>query len=365
MLLSRIIIRVFVVLNILAVVGMIFSYMAGYVNPVSASWVSLFSLAYPYFIAINIVFALAWLFVKKWYFVLSALVLLLGLKTIKNNFQFLPTKGLPVSELSPLFKVMSYNVHVFDLYSWSKNEQTRDNMFRFIRQEAPHVACFQEYYDNKKKLFSIKDSLIENQKFKYAHIYYTDRVGSYQRFGIATYSQYPILKKGLIRFPNSSNVSIFTDVLIAKDTLRVFNCHLESIRFKPEDYNFIDSVVQQRREQLKGAKGVYERLSIAYKKRAVQAGIVAKAVKQSPYPVILCGDFNDPPSSFTYYHLKENLNDSFVFKGRGKGATYSRNIFSYRIDYILFSHQLNCVKFKVPKVDYSDHLPVVGEYQIN
>lgn len=363
MLLSRIVIRVFVIVNALAIVGLLICYLAAYINPLSVAWISLFSLAYPYFVILNFVFVLGWLVFKRWYFLLSALTLVLGLKTLQNNFQFLPTKGLPVNTENPVFKVMSYNVHIFDLYSWSKIAQ--DSMFRFLRTESPQIACFQEYYDNKKTLYSIHDSLISNQKFKYSHIYYTDEVGKYQRFGIATYSQYPIVNKGLIHFANSSNVSIYSDVLIDSDTIRVFNCHLESIRFKPEDYNFIDSVVQQRPEQLRGAIGVYKRLLIAFKKRACQAELLRDAVTQSPYPILLCGDFNDPPSSFTYNYLKGKLKDSFVLKGRGKGATFSRNIFSYRIDYILLSNELNCISFKVPKVEYSDHFPIVGEYQLN
>lgn len=362
---GRLIIRIVIIINALAIIGLLIAYLAAYVSPLTASWISMFSLAYPYFVFANVAFALGWLFVKKWYFLLSLTALLIGIKSLQNNFQFLPTKIVEVNEQKPLFKVMSYNVRVFDLYSWSKNIQTQDSIFDFLRSVGPEIACFQEYYDNKKKFYSIHDSLIMNQKFKYAHIYYTDKVTDYQRFGIATYSQYPIVNKGLIRFPNSNNVSIYSDVRIGSDTVRVFNCHLESIRFLPEDYNFIDSIaVQQREEKFKGARGVYQRLDKAYKKRALQTELLNSEISKSPYPILLCGDFNDPPSSYTYNSINKQLNDSFVFKGRGKGVTFSRNVFSYRIDYILFSKHLNCLDFYVPKVDFSDHFPVVGEYQM-
>ncbi len=355
--------RIILIVNSLAVAGLLLAYASAVLSPLQFSFISLFSLAYPYFVILNILFVLFWVFVRKSYFLLSIVALIIGYKSLLNNFQFLPTKSNVENTRGTSFKVISYNVHVFDLYHWSKNKQTRDSIFSFIRKENPSIACFQEYYNSKKNFFPVHDSLIMNQKFRYAHIYYTDRIGDFQRFGIATYSIYPIVNKEIIRFPNSRNVSILSDIKINEDTIRVFNCHLESIRFLPEDYNFIDSIVTQRKEpQIKGAKGVYTRLTNAFRKRAVQAELLTDYIENSPYPILLCGDFNDPPSSFTYRYLTQKLSDSFVDMGSGKGATYSRNIFSYRIDYILHSFNLKCLNFNVPKVNYSDHYPVIGEY---
>ncbi len=355
--------RIILLVNALAIAGLLLAYLSAVVSPLKLSFISLFSLAYPYFVILNILFVLFWAFTRKSYILFSLVVLLLGYKTLLNNFQFLPPKKQIENSNNESFKVMSYNVHVFDLYHWSKNKQTRDSIFNFIRKENPDIACFQEYYNAKKNFYPVHDSLIMNQSFRYAHIYYTDRIGDFQRFGIATYSAHPIINKEIIRFPNSRNVTIISDIKINDDTIRVFNCHLESIRFLPEDYNFIDSIVTQRNEtQIKGARGVYTRLTNAFKKRALQAELLTEQIKNSPYPIVLCGDFNDPPSSFTYHYLTQNLDDSFVEQGIGKGATFSRNVFSYRIDYILHSYHLSCLNFSVPEVDYSDHYPVIGEY---
>lgn len=363
--LGRFIKRIFLTINALAVSGLLLAFLSAYVNPLQASFVSLFSLAYPYFVSINIVFILGWVLFRKWYFLISFCALLLGIRSLPNNFQFLPTTIIQAESNKPTFKVMSYNVRLFDLYSWSKNIQTRDSIFSFLRSESPNVVCFQEYYNGKKNFYPIHDSLMMNQSFKYAHVYYTDQLSNSQKFGIATYSDYPIVNKGLVRFPNSSNVSIYTDIKIDTDTIRVFNCHLESIRFLPEDYNFIDSLGDQdKQRKLEGAQGVYKRLSNAYKKRGVQTSMLSSEIDKSPHLIVLCGDFNDPPSSFTYHSLTQKLFDSFVLKGHGKGSTFSRNIFSYRIDYILLSPSINCFDFSVSEVDFSDHFPIVGTYQI-
>lgn len=362
---GRFVNRILLLVNILAIIGLVLCYASAYLNPLHFSIVTLFSLAYPFFVAINVAFLLFWAIIRKYYFILSLTVLMLGYKSLQNNFQFLPQSTYADTVPGTNFKVMSYNVHVFDLYRWSKKGEVRDKMFQFIRSEDPNIACFQEYYNGKKNFYPVHDSLMMNQKFRYAHVYYTDRIGDYQKFGIATYSTYPIVKKGIVRFPNTRNVSIYSDIKINNDTLRVFNCHLESIRFLPEDYNFIDSIVTQRdKPQIKGAKGVKKRLVHAFKKRAVQAHLLMNEISASPYPIVLAGDFNDPPSSYTYTQLTSKLIDSFVEKGKGKGATYTRNIFAYRIDYILFSKCLQCLDFYVSKVDYSDHFPVIGSYKI-
>lgn len=352
-------------LNALAIIGLALCYISAYVSPLQFSFITLFSLAYPYFVTINVVFVLYWALVRKYYLIFSLVALMFGYKSLQSNFQFLPQSTYNDTVPGITFKVMSYNVHVFDLYQWSKKGETRDKMFEFIRGENPNIACFQEYYNGRKNFYPVHDSLMMNQNFRYAHVYYTDRIGDYQKFGIATYSTYPIVNKGIVRFPNTRNVSIYSDIKINNDTIRVFNCHLESIRFLPEDYNFIDSLVTQRdKPQIKGAKGVKKRLDNAFKKRAAQAHLLIEQINASPYPIILAGDFNDPPSSYTYTQLAKNLHDSFVEKGKGKGATYSRNIFSYRIDYILYAKCLQCIDFYVSKVDYSDHFPVIGNYKI-
>lgn len=361
---GRILKRLLLFFNVVVVVGLLFAYLAGFINPVNTTVFSLFGLAYPYFVIFNGLFVIIWLLLRKKLFLISLVTLLIGIKTLINSFQFLPN-GNEFSVKGPKINILSYNVHVFDLYHWKNNKQIRDSIFKFIRKEDPDIACFQEYFDSRRHYFPVHDSLMQHQRFKYSHLFYTDKIGEFQSFGIATYSTYPIVNKGIVQFPNSSNVAIYSDIKIHEDTIRVFNCHLESIRFLPQDYNFIDSIAYQRSSnQTKGAGGVYIRLTKAFRKRAIQAQMLKQYINKSPHRVFLCGDFNDPPSSYTYHHLKYGLNDSFVDKGLGKGATFSRSLFSYRIDYILFDSGIYCDDFRVEKVDYSDHFPVLGRYVI-
>ena len=105
-------------------------------------------------------------------------------------------------------------------------------------------------------------------------------------------------------------------------------------------------------------KDISHRLKYAFRKRAHQADVLSDHIHTSPYPVIVCGDFNDTPVSYTYHKIRGDLVDAFIESGRGIGNTYSGMFPSYRIDYILHSRNLRSGGFETVRVDYSDHFPV-------
>lgn len=105
-------------------------------------------------------------------------------------------------------------------------------------------------------------------------------------------------------------------------------------------------------------KDISYRLKYAFKKRAHQADVLTEHIQSSPYPVIVCGDFNDTPVSYSYRKIRKDLVDAYIKSGRGIGNTYSGVFPSYRIDYILHSRDIQSVGFETIKVNYSDHYPV-------
>ena len=66
--------------------------------------------------------------------------------------------------------------------------------------------------------------------------------GKNRYYGIATFSRYPIIRKGEIIHPGSSSLSIYTDILIQKDTFRIYNNHLQSFRLKRMERSFIEEM---------------------------------------------------------------------------------------------------------------------------
>jgi endonuclease/exonuclease/phosphatase family metal-dependent hydrolase len=155
-------------------------------------------------------------------------------------------------------------------------------------------------------------------------------------------------------------VTIFTDLLIAGDTIRVYNNHLQSVRFHQRNFNFLDTLrFRYSEEDLREILDISVKLKAAYIKRAAQVDTISAHVQNCPFPSIVCGDFNDTPVSYTYRRMSEGLNDAFISSGKGLGNTYHGTIPSFRIDYILHSGEFHSLFFERVKVNLSDHYPII------
>lgn len=337
---------------------MFLSYINVYISSEVIGFLAIISLAYPYILLVNLLFSIFWIIRKKRYFLYSLIAIAIGWQHLNNFIRICPQEK-ESKEESQNVKILSYNVRLFDLYNWTKDKYTKNKIFDFILYENPDIICFQEFYSKKTDSLPLVNRLVRMQRAKNVHFEYYHKNKVKYNYGIATFSIYPIVNKGIIRYPNSNNFSIFTDLKIKKDTIRVFNNHLESIHFGYQTYNFIDSIDYKNRDQkLKGIKDIAKKLNSAFEKRAIQAEILAKHIKKSPYPVVVCGDFNDTPLSYSYRLIRENLEDAFVNSGFGIGNTYVHSLSTFRIDYILHSPQIKSYQFETPQVKLSDHYPI-------
>ena len=347
-------------------ISLLLSYLSSYVSPQENTILPLFGLLYQYLLLINIIFIVYWIFRKKFIFLLSLITIIIGWNFFNDFVQFrLPDNSSTNKTLNVnTFKLLSYNVRLFDLYNWSNNKKTRNKMFKYIKSQDADILCFQEFYNDDTNNFSTLDTLLKFQKAKFFHDAYTYNVNGIYHFGIATFSSYPIVGKGEIRFNHTNNICIYTDIKINNDTIRIYNNHLQSIHLHKKDYLFINNINNEK-DKIKGAEGIVKRLRIAYKKRAHQVEIISENIKKSPYPVIVCGDFNDTPTSYAYRKMRSNLNDAFVECGYGFGNTYNRKITAFRIDYILYDDFFKASNFRISRIKYSDHYPVQCRFEIN
>jgi endonuclease/exonuclease/phosphatase family metal-dependent hydrolase len=152
--------------------------------------------------------------------------------------------------------------------------------------------------------------------------------------------------------------------VIEKDTFRIFNNHLQSFRLRKMERSFLEEITDpDDKETFKTMKLLTISLRRAFIRRAHQADEVKRNIEKSPYPVIVTGDFNDTPVSYSYRKIRKGLNDSFISSGYGAGFTYKGNYPANRIDYILFNNELECASFEILKVKYSDHYPVVSWFR--
>jgi endonuclease/exonuclease/phosphatase family metal-dependent hydrolase len=193
-------------------------------------------------------------------------------------------------------------------------------------------------------------------------VYYSRTRGN-SRLGFATFSRFPVVNQGSIAFPNTPNAAIFTDIALSNaDTVRVYNVHLQSIRFGDREKDLLQSETfwyDHKNDHSRVLWSVSGKLRSAFRIRAQQVDTISRHIRQSPYRVVLCGDFNDTPVSYSYHTMRGNLCDGFMEAGRGLMSTFVSIVPSLRIDYILYSDYFRSSVCYCPNISLSDHYPLV------
>ncbi len=348
---------IFIVVNIGVIVGLLLAYLCCFISPETIWWLSFFGLGYIYLLIVNLCFVILWLFTKtKKYALFSLVVVLLGLNMIWRNVQISGEK-LPEKELESSIKVFSYNVHMFNQINIKQPDGTNLNLFDFVNKSGTNIWCMQEYanshWDKQLKIENITKRL---DRLSYYHIEQT--IGN---IGLATYSSFPIVRKQLIYSDNTTNACMYSDLKIGQDTVRVYNIHLKSIGFGKEERDLLNNAVKKEYDtkDISAFKAIIRQMTTASFRRSRQVDIVVESISKSPYSVIICGDFNDPPTSYSYQKIRGIRKDAFKEAGKGMSTTYNiGRISSQRIDYIMYSPVFKAYNYESPRVHFSDHYPV-------
>ena len=337
-------------LNLGAVLLLLIAYLAAYVPPDSFWPVSFFGLAYPYFLVLNIFFGVFWGLQRSKRLWISLLAIFLGLTNLTNTYQLFPKLGSSGSGI----KVLSFNVHGFR--SDLRTSKVKSPKFvDYFKSHGSEIICLQE-------AIFVKGGKLSPEGLKAA----LPAVDFYQlasnggNTGLITLSKFPIVNHGEIHFPGSSNLVLFTDLKVnSRKTIRVYNCHLQSYSIDPDDYSVIDDLGSSpNREQIREAQKVSFKLIKGFELRAYQARKLAEHIQKSPYPVLVCGDFNDTPLSYAYRIVRGDLKDAFVEAGWWTSNTYNGELPSFRIDYMLFDSKLSVSSYARDRVKLSDHFPI-------
>jgi len=348
-------------INYVFVASLITSICSKYISPEYFWILAFFGLAFPVILLTNILFVFYWLSQWRIQTLFSVLAILLSAKTCLGFFQ-IDTSSEITSNKD--VKVMSYNSMLFDLYNWSKNKQSRNLILNFLSEENPDILCLQEFYTSEEiNDYNNIDTITSLLKAKNNHTEYTITLRGNDHWGIATFTKYPIIKKGKIDFNTSANnMCIYSDVIINKDTVRIYNMHLQSIRFSKADYTFIDQIQNdsaETKEPIANTKNILRRLKRAFVKRASQADFINAHIVNCPYKIIVCGDFNDTPASYVYNAIRGDLKDAFIESGNGFEQTYTGKFPRFRIDYILHSKEFTSKNYHHLSKSFTDHYPIV------
>ena len=329
--------RLLFLLNSLFATLLLLSYLLPYISPKSFSLLAVISLFVPVLFIANFLFLIYWILKLKKYLFVSALVLSIGWFTTTPFYIFSNEKERTQEDL----KVMSFNVRMFNYYKWNSDKELAQKTADFIQNKSPDILAIQEFYASPEIAFLYPYSFIKTKSKK-------------NKFGLALFSKYPILNSGSLDFNDSANNVIYTDILKEKDTIRVYNIHLESLKINPNKEHF----GEENNQKLLG------RLQTTFKKQALQTEQFLAHEKNWKGKKILVGDFNNTAYSWVYRKIKSDKKDAFIEAGEGFGKTFNYS-FPMRIDFILTSTGFQINEFITFDEKFSDHFPIQASLHLN
>ena len=339
--------------NVATVITMLLVGFSDRLNPADHPLLSTAGMAFPIFLLVNMAFLFFWL-IFKWRMIWIPVVgfvcayVPISIYMPINGKQEVPEGAL---------KLVSYNVCTYG--GNYKYENGFETVLKYLVEQKADIVCVQEDVDTWRRYV-----FREYQK----HWAYNDTMviannpQSFNALGIHT--RFPIIKRERIPYASVANGSAAWWLKVDGDTLIVVNNHFESCHLSSDDraqYRQIIKGELPRDSMRSESKLLLIKLAEANAARSGQIRTVLRYVEEhSQYPIIVCGDFNDSPISYSRHTMGERLTDCFKETGRGIGLSYNQKAFSLRIDHIFCSQQLQPYNCKVDdKMDASDHYPIL------
>ncbi len=363
--------KFFIIANVTVGVLFLLGCYARWFNP--ANWwpIGLLTLACFYFLLLLVLFIIFWMFAKPRFSLISIITILLAFNPVTRIIPLRLATAFNKEKTDSVLRMMSWNVEHFDILEYKTHPEVKEQMLALINDYQPDVACFQEMVgaDSNSKTINYVPEIAARLQYPYSFYSYNPKLdfGWGHHFGILTFSKYPIINKKTISFlPNDYN-SIFqyVDILKGNDTIRVFNIHLQSLKFSSTNLKYLDKPSLNDQDDIKRSKGIISKLKTGFVKRGVQADRIRAEIDNSPYPVIVCGDFNDVPNSYAYNRIGGNLQNAFEERGSGLGRTFSSISPTLRIDNIFADKRMAVRQYTRVKKKLSDHFPVLADIDLS
>lgn len=351
-------------INVIVSILFLIACLAPYIS--TSDWPSLgfFGLAFPYLSIFLLLFIFFWLTLNAKWSILSIVTLLIGWKQLSIVFAINKYETFIEKKDRKNIRILNWNIRSLEGLSTKADKKRTDRVaipVTIIEQNAD-IVCLQEFNN------SAQQNNVEPLRKQYPYYFFSRdfslKKKSYQA-GAIIFSKYPIVDSGRIIYPGTSSESlIYADIKTPGKIIRVFTTHLQSFKFKPEDYEDIEQIKSNDEDAILASKNLFQKMKIAYKIRGTQARIVRKELEQSPYPALICGDFNDVPNSYTYFEIRKDWQDAFLTTSLGIGRTYLAIAPTLRIDYFLPDNNFIVRQFDLVDEVLSDHLMIVADISI-
>jgi len=358
--------KIFIGTNLLIAILFLAGAYVKYFSPARWWFLGLFTFVLAYLLVGLVFFLIFWLFKKSWWSVVSAIAILAGWQAVINIFPLNFSSSFTMQKKTGTIRVMSWNVEQFNILHHKDHPEVKKKMFDLINEYDPDIACFQEVVagDKKKGINYFPDI---QKALRFVDYFYSysirDDFDKDHHFGRIIFSKLPIInKQTVVNYPNDYNATFqYIDVLSGNDTIRVFNIHLQSLKFTQSNLSYLDNASINNDSNITESKSIISKIKTGFIKRSIQANFIKDELDHSPYPVILCGDFNDVPNSYAYETIGAGLQNAFVEKGFGIARTFSTISPTLRIDNIFADKDFIITQFTRVKKLLSDHFPIIAD----
>jgi len=343
--------------NVVAILLLFSAFLSWNVSPLRTNLFQFIGLGFGAILAVNVAYLILWIVFAKWRLALVSLIALVI--CYKPILTFFPMNFFPKDVPENSIKILSYNVHAFlNDRSGSANHPILD----YIAAIDADIVLLQEYFVSRTGQGAISQQDVSRILYRYPYYSIVELGGSNAQriIGLAVFSKFPIEETHQIDLNSPFNGAAVHTININGKRITVANLHLESNRITQADRQLYADFFQVDTVRLETvASNIRARLGIAFRTRARQVEIIRNFIDtQDTDGVIIAGDFNDTPISYTYARMRRGLRDAFTATGFGPGITYHEDFFLFRIDYILHCRNFRAYRTRVDRVYYSDHYPI-------
>jgi endonuclease/exonuclease/phosphatase family metal-dependent hydrolase len=363
--------------NILVILFFLLSCITPYLHPGKWWFTGFTGLLFPYLLGTLLLFLVFWLIAHPRKSLYTVIALILGFNSIRTLIAFRGSTAFPREKTAGTVRVMNWNVRYFVPFRKDKFQgDEKDNMQAILHEISayqPDIICFQEFYNNgEENGRNMIQAMTSEMGYPY-HYFSRDQVHWKTIIsGTAVFSRYPIIRSMRVPFPENieegAESTVFCDLQIGNDTVRVGTFHLQSFRFMPRDYQGLGMIKNQQDKRLEESKKILRKMRNTFYLHGEQSDFVRRQLDKSPYPLILCGDLNDVPNSYAYLTIRGDLQDAFLEKGSGIGKTFTSassrflgKLPTLRIDYTFADPGMRINGFHLVRKSLSDHFAMLTD----
>lgn len=332
--------------NMATILLMWASCLSTYLPPAMHPRLSQAGLLFPIFLVLDISFIFIWLIVSwRW-----TILPLLGMASCWSYIRDYSPLNLDKELTGNNIQILSYNVA--GLASVPKDIFDGNKAADYISESGADIICLQECPSGG----SVYHRLTEKMDSLGYHIK--------KDVGMCIISRWPFIGDVVYKTEGAfGNGTLAWRIDMNGDTVLLINNHLQSNGIsKEEKAEYSDALDTYDKDKMKeSGKQLFSKLTKAASKREEQTDSVCQLIKKyAGHSIIVTGDMNDTPISYTYQQFSRLLKSAFRESGNGLGISFTGKGFPVRIDHIFVSEDWETDSTCIDKsIKASDHRPIL------